>query len=114
MNGWNKFLKNRDGYLLTEVLAAGTILILLSAMLLKGFQLSGVMIMRGGRLMDHMAEAQERILLEWPADENRNTTLIFTAENGETARIRVIEKIYRIESVEAREDLSWRIVGEGN
>lgn len=95
---------------MAEVIAAGVVLILISTMTLKGFRLSGDMLLRGGRMMEYMAEAQERIALEHLEDFKRSRTLTFTAEEGETAQIQVTEKIYLIGSGKDSGGLNWRVV----
>ena len=110
MSRIREILNSRSGYTLTEVLAAGVILILISTVTLRGFRLSGEMLLRSGKLINLMADTQERIAMEQPEDYKRSKILTFTAESGESAQLQVTENIYLIGSGKDAGKLNWRIL----
>lgn len=106
-------LDNQSGHSLLEVLAAGMILMILGLMTLKGFGISEEFLLRGNALVKQMEETQQRIELERPPSDKRKRTLMFSTKTGETAQLKVTEKIYEIRREDGKAELSWRIVIAG-
>lgn len=105
-----EILQNQQGHSLLEVLASGVIMMILAFMMLRGFQISGNLLLRGNDLTKQMGEAQEQAEFGG-ADKTRDKILTFRAENGETARLNVREKIYEIGTEHGRtKKASWKLL----